>query len=108
MLPPGPRSSPVSLAVTISLTIATFALVLALAIGGAYLASWHSAQQQQQRERQQGLLVTEKICRTLDAIATLKPPAGDAATNPSRAYEQQFHVVIDQLRPDLGCTHVPS
>lgn len=104
----GRPPNPVSWAVTVSLAVAVFALVIALAIGGAYLAQYNNTQNQNAKERQQGLLVTEKICHTLNAIAALEPPPGNPSVNPSRAYEQRFHTVIDQLRPDLGCQHVHS
>jgi hypothetical protein len=43
------------------------------------------------------------LCRSLDDLAALKPPPGDAATNPSRAYEQQQHAILAGLAVDLKC-----
>lgn len=60
----------------------------------------NSTQQAQQR---QGRLVEHSICTTLGKLAALKPPAGNPATNPSRAYEDSLHATLDQLGPDLGC-----
>jgi hypothetical protein len=99
----GQRSNPISLAVFGSLLAALSSLLLAIVIGGAYLYSYHTLQVQKSNEQRQGVLVVGKICHTLDAIAALEPPPGDPTANPSRAYEQQFHEVIVQLGPDLGC-----
>jgi hypothetical protein len=79
-------------------------LILVLVMGAAALLSsyyeWHDYEAAQQR---QGLLLEEKLCTTLDQLAALKPPAGNASSNPSRAYEQRLGEVLAQLRPDLGC-----
>lgn len=86
-------------------------LFLVLLVGGGNLwatyAQVHAYKASQAREQAQqqaaGVLVEQKLCSTLGAIAALKPPPGSATVNPSRAYEQQLHAVLDRLGPDLGC-----
>jgi hypothetical protein len=58
---------------------------------------------QQATAKKTGLLVEQRICSTLAALAGNKPPAGNPATNPSRAYDQRNHEILDGLAPDLGC-----
>lgn len=60
-------------------------------------------QKQQQEQQQAGALVVQKLCATLGKLAALKPPAGSAVNNPSRAYEQHLHATLDGLGPDIGC-----
>jgi len=87
-------------------------LVLTLITGGGNLwASWdqvHAYKAGQQREQQAaqraGALIEQRLCTTLGRLAADKPPAGSAARNPSRAYEQELHSTLAQLGPDLGCT----
>lgn len=43
-------------------------------------------------------------CATLDLLYTEKPPPGNAAANPSRAYLQDLHARFADLRTSLGCT----
>jgi hypothetical protein len=103
-------------------------LVLTFIVGGGnLLASWDQVQQykaSQQREqaaqqrqaaaeqaaqRRQGELLEQRLCATLDplaGLAGLKPPAGNPADNPSRAFEQRLVLKLaplGQLAPDLGC-----
>jgi hypothetical protein len=75
-------------------------VTLTLLIGAAFV---HYVDASQAAQRQQSLIVERKICTTMGRLAALKPPAGNAAANPSRAYEQQLHATLDQLGPDLGC-----
>ena len=42
-------------------------------------------------------------CATLDLLYPEKPPAGNAAANPSRAYLQDLHARFADLRSSLGC-----
>ena len=86
-------------------------LLLVLIIGGANLLATHAeirhnnAVQRQQRAAQarQGRLIGIKLCATFGALAALKPPPGNPAANPSRAFEDQLHATLDQIGPDLGC-----
>jgi hypothetical protein len=93
----------------ISLVVVAFALLgLNLLFTARYVNSTHAKFEQQQAaqqaaQRRAGELVGRAICTTLGKLAALKPPAGSAAANPSRAYEQQLHATLDQLGPDLGC-----
>jgi len=43
------------------------------------------------------------LCTSLDALAALQPPTGNSATNPSRAYEQQQHMILAGLAKDIKC-----
>ena len=66
--------------------------------------SYQAAQRRdQQLQAQQGRIVEQKICQTLHALAAHKPPPGNPATNPSRAYLQGQYRTLIQLGPDLGC-----
>lgn len=58
---------------------------------------------EQAAQRQQGALLEAKLCSTLGKLAALKPPAGNPATNPARAFDQSLHSTLAQLGPDLGC-----
>ncbi len=56
------------------------------------------AMQQQQRQ-----VILLALCTTFGKLAALKPPAGNPAANPSRAFEQALHARLDELGTDLGC-----
>ena len=88
------------------------ALVLALN-GATYAGIVHqtdasqASQHQQQvaeaaAQRKAGLLVEQKLCATFNRLAANKPPAGNPEKNPSRAYDQRNHAILDELGPDLG------
>jgi hypothetical protein len=63
-----------------------------------------AAQQRQQvAQQQQGAILELKLCATLGKLAALKPPTGNPATNPARAFDQVLHATLAQLGPDLGC-----
>ena len=68
-----------------------------------FLFTAHYVNLTQAAQRRQGEAVEHSICTTLVKLAALKPPAGSATANPSRAYEQQLHATLDELGPDLGC-----
>lgn len=51
----------------------------------------------------QGVAVETKLCASFNALAALRPPAGNPATHPSRAYEQSLHVRLDQIGISVGC-----
>jgi hypothetical protein len=86
-------------------------LFLVLVVGGGNLWATHAqirsnnaaAARQQAEQRLQGERVLRLICTTMGRLAALRPPPGSAAANPSRAYEQELHLTLDQLGPDLGC-----
>ena len=44
-----------------------------------------------------------KWCATLNLLYAQKPPPGNPAKNPSRAFDQDLHARFAQLRDDLGC-----
>jgi hypothetical protein len=82
--------------------ILLLALVLIMG-GGALLSSWLEYHHFATTQQQQGRLIDARLCATLSKLAALKPPAGSAKDNPSRAYEQQLAMTLAQLRPDIGC-----
>lgn len=47
--------------------------------------------------------VEAKLCSTFGSLYADQPPAGDPATNPSRAYLQELHTRLGEVLPDLGC-----
>jgi hypothetical protein len=81
-----------------------FLFALSVAVAGVGLF-WTAHEVNTSRATQQhaGVLLEEKLCTTFGTLAALKPPAGSAAANPSRAYEQSLHATLDQLGTDLGC-----
>lgn len=79
-----------------------FLLAVALSVT-SILISVHYVQSTQAAQQQQGQLVERKLCTTLGRLAVLQPPAGDPASNPSRAYLQGLHSTLSELGPDLGC-----
>ena len=53
--------------------------------------------------QRQGAVLGQRLCITLDRLAALKPPAGNPAANPARAFDQEQQTVLAQLGPDVGC-----
>lgn len=43
------------------------------------------------------------LCHAFADLAAVPPPAGNPASNPSRAYEQDQHAIFLQLHQQLGC-----
>ncbi|HEY1700847.1 MAG TPA: hypothetical protein VGG75_14140 [Trebonia sp.] len=62
-----------------------------------------------QRQAAQSAAIEAKLCKTLKPLvplAKLRAPAGDPASNPSRAFEQQLVIrlaPLAQLGSDIGC-----
>ena len=85
--------------------------VLTLLLAGANLlwtghevnASRAVQAREQAMQQRQGEVIGRKLCKTLDSLAALRPPGGSPEQNPSRAYEQALHAVLDRLAPDIGC-----
>jgi hypothetical protein len=94
-----------------ALWAAAVLLILTLVVGAANL--WASYQFNQnakaaeqrtvQAQQRQGREITVKLCHIFGGIAALKPPAGSAAANPSRAYEQNLHGYLAQVPSVLNC-----
>jgi hypothetical protein len=79
-------------------------LILVLVMGAAaVLSSYIEWNHYISTQRAQGAAIDARLCATLDKLASLKPPSGSAADNPSRAYEQKLSETLAQLRPDIGC-----
>ena len=64
------------------------------------LAAQHREQAAAQRA---AALIEQKLCLSLGRLAALRPPAGNPADNPSRAFEQAQHAILAGLGPDIGC-----
>jgi hypothetical protein len=80
-----------------------FGLAVVLSVVSLFWIN-HAVHDSQAAQQRQGQQVLAKLCATLDRLAALKPPSGSAASNPSRAYEQQLHATLAQLSPDIGCS----
>jgi hypothetical protein len=99
----GRRGHAGGLVTTRQLRAAAVLAAICIAVSGACLLFTVRTVHAQQRQGRQAEL---KICTTLARIAALRPPAGNPALNPSRAYDQRLHMTLEQLGPDLGCvTH---
>jgi hypothetical protein len=59
--------------------------------------------QVQKSQQKQGQIIEQKLCTTLEGLKSLKPPLGNPASNPSRAYLQEQHDKLAQLSVDIGC-----
>ena len=106
--------APVRLKVTPARAVVAL-LVLTLITGAGNLwASWtevHASQaaiqaayvREQKSQQRAGVILGEKLCTTFGKLAANKPPAGNPRTNPSRAYDQDEHAILDELGTDLGC-----
>ena len=92
-------------AVLVKLARSVVALfVLSLAVGSAaYLAAIRYYHDEQAAQQRQGAVIEQRLCTTLERLAALKPPAGNPASNPARAFDQQQQAVLAQLGPDVGC-----
>ena len=71
--------------------------------GGALFWTSHETDVAQAAQQRQSAETERKLCRTLGMAAALRPPAGDPAANPSRAFEQGEHRVWVQAIADIGC-----
>jgi hypothetical protein len=93
--------------------LALFVVAFGVGAGNLYWtahevnANAGAQRQQQAAQRAQGELLEQKLCATLGRLSALRPPAGNAAANPARAYDQQLHATLAQLGPDLGCKGKP-
>lgn len=85
----------------------------------AYLAAvgyYHAGQASQARQaaaqkasqQRQGQLLEQRLCTTLDGLASLTPPSGATSDNPSRQYLAQLHAKLAELGPDVGCPQAGS
>lgn len=51
----------------------------------------------------QGQIVERKLCVSFGRLASLRPPPGNPADNPSRAYLQEQHTILDEIGADIHC-----
>lgn len=98
-MPPGQRRA-----------IVYLSMVELVLIAVAYFAISHQAdvsqaaqQRTQQAAQRAGEEIEQKLCSIFGGIAALKPPPGNPATNPSRAYDQHLHVKLAEVGPALEC-----
>lgn len=88
-----------------------FIIALVLLMGAANLwASWQfnkNAQEAnaktQQKQEELANRELQRLCHDVGTMAAIPPPAGSAAANPSRAYEQAEHRAWMGLQNDIGC-----
>lgn len=88
-----------------------FLFALSLLLAGANLLwtahevnqSGRAQAREQAAQRRQGQVLERRLCTTLGQLASLRPPAGNPASNPSRAYEDAMHKTLSQVGPDIGC-----
>lgn len=86
-------------------------VALTLVVGGGNLLATRAEVQavkaaqhhEDQQRAKSGAALELKLCSTFGKLGALKPPPGDPAKNPSRAYEQEQHDTLVQLGTDLGC-----
>lgn len=83
-------------------------VVILLALGGSYLVTNARIDQTLANQAHQSATFEGQLCNTLNSLKALKPPAGNPATNPSRAFDVNQHVVLSQLAADLGCPAIPA
>lgn len=87
-----------------------FLVVLALAWGGINslwtaheVHSATAAQQHEQAEQQKaGVQIEQKLCTTLNRLASRQPPPGPPS-DLSRQYLEWQHQQLAELGPDVGC-----
>lgn len=79
-----------------------FALSLIISVGDLF---WNAHQVNASRaaNHRQNEITERKICTAISGLVVLKPPPGDPASNPSRAYLQGLHVRFTQISGALGC-----
>jgi hypothetical protein len=88
-----------------------FLFVLSLVLNGANLkftsdqanSVRHQFAVSNAQGKREGELIEDKLCGSFGKLATLKPPAGNPATNPSRAYLQGEHAILDEIGTDIRC-----
>jgi uncharacterized protein HemX len=61
------------------------------------------AAQQQAVQQRQGRAEEAALCDTFGKLAALKPPSGNAQSNPSRAYDQRMHDILAGVVRDIRC-----
>jgi hypothetical protein len=83
-------------------------IAMTLAILGLFWIARQSAAEQA-AQRHAGQIVEQKLCATLaplGSLSSLEAPAGNPASNPSRAFEQRLVAKLQplaELGADLGC-----
>lgn len=85
------------------LLVAAGIVLLGGIIAGNYYLTIGVATRTATAQQRAGVVLGERLCTTFGRLAALKPPPGNPAVNPSRAYEQEEHATLDQLGTDLGC-----
>lgn len=113
---PGKPGAPGTAGLSISVSRAlVYLFAVAVFLGGLSLfwsaheanatrAAIQAADAREQKAQQRAAVILgEKLCITFARLAANKPPPGNPKTNPSRAYDQNNHEILDELGADLGC-----
>jgi hypothetical protein len=66
-----------------------------------FLFTAHYVNSQQSAAQRAGAKVIAKVCAGFARLAAEKPPAGNPATNPSRAFDQGQHATLVGIGADL-------
>lgn len=84
-------------------------IVVVLLVNGLFSywqnqTSYSNVTATRQAQARRGAIVEQRLCATFELLAKDQPPAGSAATNPSRAYLQELHARLGEVPGELGCT----
>ena len=92
----------------------TLMVLVLVAVGGSLVGQWQQQRSfeagqrsEQAAQRRAGELVEKELCEDVGRMARIPPPAGPAATNPSRAYEQAENRTWSGLVRVLHCKQAP-
>jgi hypothetical protein len=88
-----------------SLVIRDCVIIVLLLLNFVFTARYVNSTQAGQRRA--GLLTEQKICTDVGSMAQIPAPAGNPATNPSRAYEQAEQRTWRGLFRGLDCSQIP-
>lgn len=79
-------------------------LVLILLVGAGNLyATYDYVKQFKQDQQNAARSQIMHLCKDLGTMASIPPPAGPVASNPSRAYEQSEHTAWKGLYTSIKC-----
>jgi hypothetical protein len=78
-------------------------LIVLVVIFGLWGANAAKNEHTEHVQQQQARAIERALCADVGSMAAIQAPAGPAATNPSRAFEQAEHRAWSGLVRDLGC-----
>lgn len=91
-----------------ALAIVCAFLVIVLSGTAAFVITSERIADNAAAQQQASQLLESNLCHSLNSLKALKPPPGNAQTNPSRAFEQAEHMVLAGLAADVGCPSIPA